>query len=73
MIRNATSTQPVVYHLNARSPTALAVAEEFELNPKDVVYVDATPLATWNRVISLILPSAISGAVSSASGLRATR
>ena len=37
---------------------ALALAENFELQPKDVVYVGAHPLALWNRVISLILPSA---------------
>jgi polysaccharide export outer membrane protein len=49
---------PIVYHLDAQSPVALALAENFELMPKDVVYVDAAPLARWNRVISLILPSA---------------
>ena len=50
--------QPAVYHLDAKSPTALILAEQFELQPKDVVYVDASSLANWNRVISLILPSA---------------
>jgi polysaccharide export outer membrane protein len=56
--RNATDMKPIVYHLDARSPVALALAENFELKAKDVVYVDAAPLAMWNRVISLILPSA---------------
>ena len=50
--------QPAVYHLDAKSPTALILAEQFELQPKDVVYVDASSLANWNRVITLILPSA---------------
>ena len=54
----ATGTLPSVYHLDAKSPTALILAEQFELQPKDVVYVDASSLATWNRVITLILPSA---------------
>ena len=36
----------------------MILAEQFELQPKDVVYVDASSLANWNRVISLILPSA---------------
>ncbi|MDP3842912.1 MAG: polysaccharide biosynthesis/export family protein [Oxalobacteraceae bacterium] len=60
VVRNATDMEPVVYHLDAQSPVALALAENFELKAKDVVYVDAAPLARWNRVISLILPSALS-------------
>ncbi len=55
---NVENAEPVVYHLDARSPTAFALAENFELAARDVVYVDAAPLATWHRVISLILPSA---------------
>jgi polysaccharide export outer membrane protein len=47
-----------VYHLNASNPTALALAETFPLRPRDVVYIDPVPLVNWNRVISLILPSA---------------
>lgn len=53
----------VVYQLDGRSPGALAMAEGFELSPKDVVYVAATPLANWHRAISLILPGALSSAV----------
>lgn len=52
-----------VYQLDGSSPDSLAMAEGFELDPKDVVFVAATPLANWNRTISLILPSALSGAV----------
>jgi polysaccharide export outer membrane protein len=33
------------------------------LNPKDVVYVAATPLANWHRTISQIFPEALSGAL----------
>jgi polysaccharide export outer membrane protein len=57
------ATEPVVYRLDAKQPGALAMAEGFELQPKDVVYVAATPLANWHRTISQILPSALSGAV----------
>jgi polysaccharide export outer membrane protein len=63
VVRNATAKQPIVYHLNARTPAGLAVAQEFELKPQDVVYVDAAPLATWHRVISLIFPSALTQVV----------
>ena len=47
-----------IYHLDARSPAAYALAEGFELKSRDVVFVDPVPLVLWNRVISLILPSA---------------
>ena len=59
VVRNTgAETAPEVYHISARSPVMLAMAENFELRPKDVVFVDPAPLALWNRVISLILPSA---------------
>ena len=54
----ATPTSPEIYHLDASSPTAYALAEGFELKSRDVVFVDPVPLVLWNRVISLILPSA---------------
>jgi polysaccharide export outer membrane protein len=55
--------EQVVYQLDGRKQGALAMAESFELAPKDVVYVAATPLANWHRSISLILPGALSSAV----------
>ncbi|MDD2845987.1 MAG: polysaccharide biosynthesis/export family protein [Rhodoferax sp.] len=58
VIRAANRAQPEIYHLDAHSPTAYAMAEGFELQARDVVYVDPAPLVRWNRVISLILPSA---------------
>jgi polysaccharide export outer membrane protein len=59
-------TDQVVYQLDGRSPGALAMAEGFELSPKDLVYVAATPLANWHRAISLIFPGALSSAVGAA-------
>jgi polysaccharide export outer membrane protein len=58
VIRNASATVPLVYNLDARSPVALALADNFELNPHDVVFIDASGLARFNRVISLIIPTA---------------
>ena len=58
VIRNNAEGSPVVFHLNASAPTALALADAFALRPRDVVYLDAVPLVSWNRLISLILPSA---------------
>ena len=59
IVRNTSDAHhPLVYHLDAASPVALALAEGFELQAKDVIYVDATGLTRWNRVVNLILPSA---------------
>ncbi len=58
-----TQEQSVVYQLDANAPGALAMAEGFELNPKDVVYVAATPLTNWNRTISAMIPGALPTAV----------
>jgi polysaccharide export outer membrane protein len=52
-----------VYQLDARVSGALAMAEGFELNPKDVVYVAASPLANWHRNLSLLIPGALTAAV----------
>lgn len=58
VVRNADQPEPVVYNLDAQSPVALALAENFELNPRDVVFVDASGLARFSRLVSLIIPSA---------------
>jgi len=56
-----------VFQLDARVAGSLAMAEAFELQPKDIVYVAATPLANWNRNLSLLFPGALTSAVSAAS------
>ncbi|ABM38431.1 polysaccharide biosynthesis/export family protein [Polaromonas naphthalenivorans] len=55
---SAAPATPEIYHLDASSPAAYALAEGFELKSRDVVFVDPVPLVLWNRVISLVLPSA---------------
>lgn len=54
-----TTEGPTVFQLDATSPGAMATAEEFELHPKDVVYVAPNALTNWHRGISLIFPSAL--------------
>lgn len=64
------AVEPVVYRLDAQAAGALAMAESFELDPKDLVYVAATPLANWHRTISQIFPGALSSAVSAMAPVR---
>ncbi|MFM0324938.1 polysaccharide biosynthesis/export family protein [Caballeronia glebae] len=55
VIRQSEGT-PQVFHLDSRSPVSMLVANEFELQPKDIVYVDGSGLVRFNRVISLLMP-----------------
>lgn len=58
VIRDANDKQPTVFHLDGHSPVMFALADNFELKASDVVYVDAAPMVRFNRIISLILPTA---------------
>lgn len=61
VIRGAESmaTEPAkVFQLNAKSPTAFALAKHFPLQPQDVVFVGPANITRWNRFISQLLPSA---------------
>jgi polysaccharide export outer membrane protein len=48
---------PNIYHLDASSPDAFLLAAQFQLRPRDVVFVSTYGLAQWNRVIAQILPT----------------
>lgn len=72
VVRNANAKEPLVYNLDARSPVALALADGFMLRPHDVVFVDASGLARFNRIVTLILPNAAS-ATSSYYNVNSTR
>ncbi len=57
VIRKSADGDAEIFHLDGKSPVSLALAESFELKPKDVVYVDAAGVVRWSRVINQLLPS----------------
>ena len=46
-----------IYHLDAKSPDALILAERFPLQPRDVVFVDRAEGIRWNQIIAQIAPT----------------
>jgi polysaccharide export outer membrane protein len=61
-----------VYHLDARNPTAMVLADLFPLDPRDIVYVDAGTLVRYDRVMNMLLPTinAITSTAISAAEIR---
>lgn len=57
VVRPQADGTPQVFKLDAKSPTGLAMAARFALQPNDLVYVEAAGLMKWNRVVSLLLPT----------------
>jgi polysaccharide export outer membrane protein len=58
VIRQGQTAKAVdVYHLDARNPTAMVLADQFPLRPRDIVYVDAGTLVRFSRVMDLLLPT----------------
>jgi len=52
-----TYEQPDVYWLDAKSPDAMLLATQFQMQPQDVVFVASSGLARWNMIIAQILPT----------------
>ena len=48
---------PTVYQLPMSSVQSVFYAEQFDVRPRDIVYVTATPSIRWNRVLAQLLPS----------------
>jgi polysaccharide export outer membrane protein len=63
VVRGKGQPNATVYHLDASSPASMALADNFELKPNDLVFVDASALARWSRVLNLLIPSGGSSVV----------
>lgn len=57
VIRGTDKESPRIFHLDARYASGLLLAERFDMQAQDVVFVDAAGISKWNRVISQLLPS----------------
>lgn len=57
-VENLETDKATVFQLNAQSPSAFILADQFEMQPQDVVFVGAAGITRWNRFISQLLPSA---------------
>ncbi len=57
---------PEIYQLNAESPDALILGDQFNLQPHDTVFVGSAGVTRWSRVLNQILPSAFTSTMSTA-------
>ena len=48
--------QSTIYHLNLSSIGNLALANQFAMQKNDIVYIDATGLSRWQRIMNQIIP-----------------
>jgi polysaccharide biosynthesis/export protein len=49
--------KPKIFHLDAKSPDALLLADRFPLQPRDVIFVDRAEGIRWNQVIEQVQPT----------------
>ncbi|SDR70427.1 polysaccharide export outer membrane protein [Halopseudomonas sabulinigri] len=57
-VENLETEKATIFQLNAQSPSAFILADQFEMQPQDVVFVGAAGITRWNRFVSQLFPSA---------------
>lgn len=55
-VEDLASQPATVYQLDASSPAAYVLADRFEVQPGDVVFVGAAGITRWNRFLTQLLP-----------------
>lgn len=58
MRTDLSSNQSTIYHLNLTDFGNFGLANQFRLKKNDIVYIDATGLTRWQRIIGQIIPFA---------------
>ncbi|AEF99826.1 polysaccharide biosynthesis/export family protein [Methylomonas methanica] len=58
--------QPEIFRLNAESPDAMILAEQFPLQPHDTLFVGTAGVTQWSRVLNQILPGSFTAMMSTA-------
>lgn len=46
-----------IFHLDAKSPDALILADRFPMQPRDVIFVDRVEGLRWNQIIAQVAPT----------------
>jgi polysaccharide export outer membrane protein len=57
VIRGSDRDDPQIFHLDAQFATGMLLADRFDMQAQDIVFVDAAGVSQWNRVVSQLLPS----------------
>lgn len=57
---------PEIFQLNAESPDAMILADQFPLQAHDTVFVGTAGITQWSRVLNQILPSSFTSIMSRA-------
>ena len=55
---------PEIFQLNAESPDAMILADQFALQAHDTVFVSTAGVTQWSRVLNQILPGSFTSMMS---------
>jgi polysaccharide export outer membrane protein len=55
-MRADSNGEPIIYQLDASRPQSLIMAEQFTIQPRDVVYVSPTDITEFGRFIGQFFP-----------------